>query len=578
LNPTASSALAPAAPHLTPPAMNLAAIGSPAARHERSNSLTAFRGESALAALSTASTSFPQLLTAPVWRGPQLPTGVKIQRYIGTAVAVVNGAGGKRGGVLESSVPLVGKTPDGSAAPTDLGLVDAGGLLAPASAAVALRIPRKSSGSLTFPDAGIGVSLMDAATTDVQVANDRAFFANVLTDSDLVMQAAPRGGAELSLLLRSPASPSDFTLAFSLPAGDSLEATSQLDLVPAPKGSVAIVNGGTRVGLIPAARAVDAQGTAVAVSYAISGTDQLEVHVDHAGALAYPLYVDPEVDVFPNGAGWLTWTTYQPNPNPGFSIYQGPYGGQNVTFIAAFPGSYSAFVPANIFRQASVDSFIYQAEFYNTSLTQGPYPSSYEYSGLYNANPAAPCYGYNPGSWTAYDNESPSSGGPCALHGHFASGAGFITVDCAASCTPTETDIPDNNIAVWGMTFSGSTYVAPNTTLPYVGITNGSILSSDRYRPTLASGDVTPNPNWTKAIPSTALSPTLTDRGLGLASFSITDSVGGLSGSNLSQRASCPGAQQPYGGTTAPPAPCPLSWSPATANYSTTASTPETSP
>jgi hypothetical protein len=280
---------------------------SAAGRDERAASRSSFRGQSDAQALATARDKFAGLLTSPPLRWPALRSGQELRGYLGDARAVVAEPSGRLG-VIDSTLPLRGETPAGAKAPIDLGLVESGGAYAPRSAAATVRIPRSSSDELRFPDQSFGVSLDRARAQAATISSNKAFFANVADDSDLILEPRPLG-AELSVVLRSPAAPTSIPLRFALSGAQRLERSGD--------GTVKIADGGKKVGWVGPASAQDAQGRSVPVSYRLDG-DRLVMEVDTSGELAYPVLVDPPLGVYDNNgtsvgsgnpAGW-TWKNW----------------------------------------------------------------------------------------------------------------------------------------------------------------------------------------------------------------------------------------------------------------------------
>lgn len=226
-------------PEAQPPSL-ASTTASPAAVSERLRSASEFRGESPAAALSTAQSVFPGAVSAPVWRGPVLPAGSSVRRYLSSSTALVTTPGTRRLGLLDSTASLMGHTAAGAAAPVDLGLVASGGGFAPVSAAVRVQIPASSSGVVSFTASGIGVGLPQAgAPVDALLSHDRAFYGAVSTDEDVSVSAVAQG-AEVNVFLRSPAAATDVPLAFTLPAGAVLRLADTSGSKPDPPGSVVI--------------------------------------------------------------------------------------------------------------------------------------------------------------------------------------------------------------------------------------------------------------------------------------------------------------------------------------------------
>lgn len=289
---------------------------SAAGRDERAASRDAYRSQSADEALATAKGKFRHLVDAPAFEWPELGPRFELKRYLNDNNAIVEDPQGRRA-VLESTIPLRGKTPGGTEAPIDLDLLDAGSSLVPRSSPVDVQLPKHADGELRLPGASLGVRLEGARASDARETSNAAFFANALTDTDLVLSPAPRG-AELSLVLRSPASLSNPTLKFALAPGDRLEPARGAGPDAAPPGSVEVRHGDDQRAVIAPASAVDAQGQSIAVRYAIDG-DRLALNVDDEGDVAWPVAVDPviyEKDSFGEGMGpglggsWSGWHPY----------------------------------------------------------------------------------------------------------------------------------------------------------------------------------------------------------------------------------------------------------------------------
>ena len=66
-----------------------------------------------------------------------------------------------------------------------------------------------SAAKLSFPGKGVSVSVRGGERRSVQTASDRAFFANVLEDTDVGVIPLP-DGAELFVVARSPQAPERF--------------------------------------------------------------------------------------------------------------------------------------------------------------------------------------------------------------------------------------------------------------------------------------------------------------------------------------------------------------------------------
>jgi hypothetical protein len=280
-----------------------------------SESREAYSDQSDGEALATDRDGFDGLLDGPPLKWPPAHAGEQIHGYLSDHAAIVTEAGGERG-LIESTLPLRGETPGGDSAPIDLGLVDAGDTsFAPRSSAAAVRIPDESTGELRFPDQSFGLRLADAEPQDANIESNKAFFANVFEDGDLVIEPRP-AGAEVSIVLRSAAAPTSPELSFDLAGGQTLRRVVAGDQ-DVPAGSVELVEGGRRVAAVYPAVAVDAAGESVPVTYELDG-ERLALHVETSGETTYPVLVDPPVGIYdnygtsagssnPDGFKWKGW-------------------------------------------------------------------------------------------------------------------------------------------------------------------------------------------------------------------------------------------------------------------------------
>ena len=141
-------------------------------------------------------------------------------------------------------------------------------------------------------------------------ADNSVFFPAVGDDMD-VSATPSANGVHLSAILRSPSSPELLRYRVSLPAGTVLKARA---------AGAAVLRGGRTVLTISAPAAIDAQGTPLPVRMSVVG-DSLFVSVRHrALGVAYPILVDPEIQVSFSDPNWV-W-----DPGQG-SNFDGPSTG-----------------------------------------------------------------------------------------------------------------------------------------------------------------------------------------------------------------------------------------------------------
>jgi RHS repeat-associated protein len=301
-------------------------------RTSRRRSRTQFRHLGTRAAVGLAERTFPRVFAGELWRPPSLRRGERVVGHLGNRAVVVAGRRGRA--VVESTRPLRARDQSGHDAPIDTTLVDAPDGLRPQNASVSTSIAKDGPASVTLDDQGIGVGVAGGRRAHASVDRDKATFANVLADTDVVAAAMP-DGVELMFQLRSSHSPEAPALDFTLPAGASLRPISARrgSGLPDAASAVQIVKGGTVLARVSAPSAVDADGRPVPVSYAVSGT-RLEVRVDHRQRdVRYPILVDPYIMEYfefnwgtpadMSFAGW-TFSTYAYGGTPMHNTSYGP--------------------------------------------------------------------------------------------------------------------------------------------------------------------------------------------------------------------------------------------------------------
>lgn len=521
----------------------------------------AFRNESSSQALATARDKFPWLVNAPALKWPATGVVAALKGYLNPETAVVDSGAGRRG-LLESSIPLRGTTPDGSDAPIDLNLIDAGGsAYAPRSAATAVRIPASSQDELRFPDRSFGVSLGGAAARPATISQNKAFFANVVPDGDLVLEPRPQG-AELSVVLRSPAAPSEIPLRFDLAAGQQLQLADRTGADPLPAGSVEVVEGAKRVAAIYPASAADADGSAVPVSYKLDG-DRLLIEVDTSGDLAWPLVVDPPIGVYDNngtsagsGTTGYTWPNWAPatyleqanttssswsycnnqasNPNKQFYFCQG-----SLTGSAGAGGP--LYIKPNAgqnFAAGNWGQWVKQARIQDP-ITGTSYAYIYRVDATALSNVGAQhaqlAVGVRKADASGWENGTVTTGGdgvPNSLSGVAAyqtpinqvlvGATRYLSVEGGQPTqSPPNSPITPGNRAVLRLVMQNG---LPGSPLPYVAMGGAATYSSEVYAPTLdpPTHSVAPDANhWVSGYTDT-VSTTARDKGLGMGTISFS--------------------------------------------------------
>jgi hypothetical protein len=289
-----------AAPAVGPGALTARAPSAPVPGHDRGAAATAdraasatrYRTLSAADAVAVGKRVFPELIGRPGWKPLALPGGARVVRYRDAdRVAELVDPRGKRV-LMASDGPLRAVDRDsGLLAPVDLGLERAGGDFAPVASTTAIAFGADVADG--FSVGPVRMTVLGAAGTQPTQVDDTLVWPNALTDTDVVGQVVP-GGVELSLTLRSAASPQDIGVRFTLPAGATLR--------PAPKsgtdaaGLDVVDAKGAVITTITSPAAWDAERVPVASSWEVDGTGAT-LHVDTLGRdIAWPVAVDPVIN------------------------------------------------------------------------------------------------------------------------------------------------------------------------------------------------------------------------------------------------------------------------------------------
>jgi hypothetical protein len=219
--------------------------------------------------------------------------GGHVVRYLNDHSAVVRGAHGLE--VKTSTAPL--RAPDGRLGKraVDLRLKRHGASYRPAVPVTQISIGRQSKNGVDVGDEGLQLRLVGADVLGQPMGSRGVFFHGVQADTDAAVLPT-LAGAEMFALLRSADSPTELRYEVSLPAGASLQAAAD--------GGAAVTQAGKLTAQILPPSARDAEGTEVPVTMRVLG-DTLLLSVDRQHrSVAYPILVDPEVNVTESASGW----------------------------------------------------------------------------------------------------------------------------------------------------------------------------------------------------------------------------------------------------------------------------------
>ncbi|HEX6204906.1 MAG TPA: DUF6531 domain-containing protein [Solirubrobacterales bacterium] len=226
---------------------------------------------------------------------------VTIERLDSPTEALVTLDGEKA--LLESEVPLRAPEEDGDLHKVELGLEETRAGYEPANPLVDLSLPDSAQDPIGIGDEGLAITPVGTdATVATPIGEEDLLLPATHEDTSLLLSPIA-GGLELSAMLASRNSPQELTFDVSLPQGASLRA--------AESGGAEVVGAdGEPTATITAPHAVDAQGTEVPAALAVEG-NRLSILVPHQGLdVAYPLFVDPEINESFNGGsnlGYWNW-------------------------------------------------------------------------------------------------------------------------------------------------------------------------------------------------------------------------------------------------------------------------------
>ncbi|MGA8365643.1 MAG: RHS repeat-associated core domain-containing protein [Solirubrobacteraceae bacterium] len=276
----------------------------PEAVAERAASRTRYVGLNRAEAVSLAEKVFH--IEKASWTAPGADEGGRISKYLSETAAVEDTPSGKHL-LVESTVPLQSAVGSGQLTPTSLALQDRGEAFVPANPVVPISISKAPAPGVTLPW-GVSVAPKQAETPEASVAvGDQVVYPGTATDTDFMVQPVPEG-IEASWQLRSEHSPQNNALVFSLPQGASLQWSKST------AGAVEVVKEGQALTTVSPAIAIEADGTALPVSYAVSG-NVLTTHVDLSGSVAFPVIVDPIITGSYGSSGSGTWTGWHHSDN-----------------------------------------------------------------------------------------------------------------------------------------------------------------------------------------------------------------------------------------------------------------------
>ena len=243
------------------------------------------------AVVGLARSAFPEVIDHPAGGTLRLPSGTHLGRYVTPFAAQVDLPGGKHA-VVESFSAIAAPAGHGEYTPLDLFPKQTGGVYAPATSDVAVRIPKQLRGGVAVPGSGVSITPVSAQGAPLQgsegvLDGSSVLFANTQTDTDTLIRPTP-AGFDLDSELRSVRSPWRLYFHLDLPR--------DARLAQGPRGShmMRVIRDGTVIATILPPSGQDADGLPVPVSMSASG-HTLDVSVHKTELNDFPIVVDPEV-------------------------------------------------------------------------------------------------------------------------------------------------------------------------------------------------------------------------------------------------------------------------------------------
>ena len=362
----------------------LAQRDDPGRREERLRSRSALRGASRAEMLDAGRRHFPDVFTRRLFDGKTPDPEVTVTEYRGDNGALVKDSEGHMR-LLQSTLPLRARAANGRLAPVDLSLRESSETFTTANSNAGVQIFKDPARGIRLIDAGFSITAetVTAATRPLGENSDgRVFFDDAnASDSDVGFVAVPQPmGVEVGWLLATDAAPESYTLKLDLPDGARVRRTQADDVISGdpPRTFEVVDQDGKPLGYITPPSTIDSDGVNVKSSMRVEGRDRLVVDVQHHGEdLRYPLFVDPEVLVYSDGAPgeWTNWSTYQTPATPGrvASDYNIDYYGWALHNVNYNPyGAYMSMPTNTFFNMGTGRGFEYHAPA-NTYVSQATF-------------------------------------------------------------------------------------------------------------------------------------------------------------------------------------------------------------
>jgi hypothetical protein len=277
----------------------------PEAIEERRQSASAYEDLSGSEAADVLQDAQPHTVIDATWPKVDLAPGQDMNLVSTTRAEIQNPDGSTD--LAQSTQPMGYVDAGGDLQPLDLDLQNSAAGFSVADSPVATALPDRLDDPLAIGSGESKVELAPAGAAAVAGVRrgTGVFYANIDPDTDLFVKPV-LGGLETFHVLRSAQSPETVSVDLALSSGGA-----PVHLVAdASTGGAALMTDAGAVARISAAKAIDADGTAVAVTMSVEGAT-VSLHVAHRGAdLHYPITVDP-VYVNVNSGCWDEVSNHQ---------------------------------------------------------------------------------------------------------------------------------------------------------------------------------------------------------------------------------------------------------------------------
>lgn len=513
---------------------------------ERQESERAHNDLSSAEALALLSAKFESLVEAEAIPELELAEGQTVDSYPDEFTALIDVPGAEAHMLAESTLPL--QAPEaGTDRPVDGELVSQGDHFEAANAPVEAEISADLSEGIVLDDAGVSVSL-GTDSERVREASDKIFYPNVETDAagtdtDTDILVTPTAaGAEVAYQLRSVASPEEFTLSFDMPPGAQLRAA---------EGGGAEVRAADATKLVEVAAPVafDAEGTAVPVSYRVSGAELVVVVKHRDRDLLRPIVVDPAIESYYNLASNQNIEYWQWLSNFGGFTWSREWDGLQNAALAGY--SYPQWSYGQ-FRVHSIrESFIERVNFYNFDRYTGN-PATCTFVGIFHPSSGwwergtvQNEYGTNLGQ-NGYASQQMCDGTNQQINNN--TRYAWVGWDPNPEDWVYDSVGSNGNFGVFGLNIPTPGY---RYTVSHNRLRSATIFRYDYNNPAVAFSGTLPPTTWRDDnAQASRFGAYGTDAGLGMKSFRLKDVLTGASRGGATH--SCTGRRE---------APCPYSWS-----------------